>query len=180
MKQKQLLFSDWFELLLETYWHLGTYSWSACTQRFGNDYSLTVWQSLLFPCHCQRHVRQNKFCPDFLHSFFNKKMNILTDTFGSEFTASFLAAQPIINHHNTLRIIGTPLVGRYFMFSYNVNATISSSIHNSNHNKCHSAFSTHYVTKCIVAKLFTPYIVCSNWNLLIYSHRPLVGQLMAS
>ena len=59
----------------------------------------------------------------------------------------------IIEHCTMLCYLGTPIVGKTFMFGDNKSVVDSSSIPQSKLHKCHTALSFHRVRKAIAAKI---------------------------
>jgi hypothetical protein len=84
-----------------------------------------------------------------------KQQSVATATFGSEFMVLFQAAQQIIDLWYTLRMMGIPLDGPYWIFGDNEIVITSSTIPNSNLYKHKNVLSYHCVCECIAAKVFS-------------------------
>jgi hypothetical protein len=85
----------------------------------------------------------------FQYFYFLKKQNTVeTKTYGSEYVASSIAAEQIIDIRNTLRFMGIP-IGRSVLFEDNLSVVNSSMHPHGKLTKRHMALSFHRVRECI-------------------------------
>ena len=86
--------------------------------------------------------------------WFSKRQAIVeTATDGSEFVATKTATEQIMDHRNTIRYLGIPVMTKAYMFGDNKSVVTSSTIAQSILNKKHNMLSYHRVREAIAAKI---------------------------
>ena len=76
-----------------------------------------------------------------------------TATYGSEFVATRICVEQIIEMRNTLRYLGVPVYGSSIMFGDNMSVVDSSSMPHAKLHKRHHALSFHKVREAVAAKI---------------------------
>ena len=87
-----------------------------------------------------------------------------TATYGSEFVATRICVEQIIELRNTLRHLGVPLEGSSMMFGDNMSVVDSSSMPHSKLHKRHHALSFHKARQAVAAKICKCFHVRSEKN----------------
>ena len=97
-------------------------------------------------------------CNQTIIDWYSKRQaTVETATFGSEFAASRIAVDQIIDIRTTLRYLGVPVVEKSFMFGDNQCDITNSTIPHSSLNKRHNALSYHRVREMIAANILGYY-----------------------
>ena len=97
-----------------------------------------------------------------------KQSTVETATYGSEFTATRIAIDQVIECRTMLRYLGVPMIGKTYMFGDNKSVVDSSSYHQSKLHKRHTALSFHRVREAIAAKIVLFPISLVRRTLLIF------------
>ena len=82
-----------------------------------------------------------------------KQATVETATYGSEFTASRVASDQVVDLRNTLRYMGVKVDSKSYMFGDNESVVQSTTIPHSRLHKRHNALSFHRVREAIAAKI---------------------------
>jgi hypothetical protein len=104
-------------------------------------------------------------CNQTLIDWYSKQQDkVKTTTFGSEFTAAWLAVDQIIDLRTTLRYLRVPVNNKSFMFGDNQAVVTKTSIPHSSLNKRHNALAYHCVREMIAAKILGYYWIDGKKN----------------
>jgi hypothetical protein len=104
-------------------------------------------------------------CIQTLVDWYSKRQETVeTATFGSKFTAAWIAVDQIIDLQTTLWYLGVPVHHKSYMFGDNQALVMNSSILHSSLNNRHSALSYHRVREMIAAKILGYYWIDGNLN----------------
>jgi hypothetical protein len=85
--------------------------------------------------------------------FSKAQRTVETATYGSEFVAARIATEQIMDLRYTIRMLGTPLDGKAYMFGDNQSVITSGTIPHSSLNKRHNALAYHRVREAIAADI---------------------------
>jgi hypothetical protein len=104
-------------------------------------------------------------CNQTLIDWYSKRQaTVEIATFGSEFTATWIAVDQIIDLRTTLRYLGVTANNKSFMFEDNQAVVTNSSIPLSSLNKRHNALAYHCVREMIAAKIVGYYWIDGEKN----------------
>jgi hypothetical protein len=120
-------------------------------------------------------------CNQTLIDWYSKRQaTVETATFGSEFTATRIAVDQIIDLRTTLRYVGVPISEKSYMFGDNQAVITNSSIPHSSLRNWHNALAYHRVREMITANILGYYwidgknnpadIVSKRWSYLQIWH----------
>ena len=84
--------------------------------------------------------------------FSKRQATVETATYGSEFVAAKTATEQIMDHRNTLRYPGVPIMTKAYMFGDNKSVVTSSTIPQSTLKKRHNMLSYHRVREAMAGK----------------------------
>jgi hypothetical protein len=105
------------------------------------------------------------FCNKTLIDWYSKRQAVVeTATFGSEFTASRIATDQIIDLRMTLRYLGVHVFQKTYMFGDNQAVVTNSTIPHSSLSKRHNALAYHRVCEAIAAKIIGYYWIDGKSN----------------
>jgi hypothetical protein len=93
-----------------------------------------------------------------------RQATVETATFGSEFTATRIAVDQIIDFRTTLRYLGVPVNNKSYMFGENQAVVSNSTIPHSSLNKRHNALAYQRVREMISSKILGYYWIDDKSN----------------
>ena len=93
-----------------------------------------------------------------------KQSTVETATYGSEFMAGRTCVEQIIDHRNTLRYLGVPVIGRSIVFGDNKSMVDSSTLPHAKLHKRHTILSFHRVREAVASGIIDMHHIDGNDN----------------